>query len=552
MSEATDDRRSQLVDRLWRLKQLLANQSGRYVHFNMLLNDPHYRRETIDFALSSNNQDILDLARRAHKLDMDGQLLSPPQGPKQPTRSPTDPAALSPAENAAGQRRPFPVGWALLLVILVVLLGSGVGLLQQDLLAPLATSQTVTGSIAEDTAWHADTTYYLEGKVFVERGVRLIIEPGTRILGNRGAALIVTREAVLYARGTQQQPIVFTSAQPPGERRRGDWGGLVLLGNAPVNRGTAHIEGIAKDEVRGNFGGDDPHNNCGLLNYVRLEFAGYEIGANNELNGLTLGGCGDQTIVRNVQVHRGLDDGVEVFGGTVDLRNIVVTGAGDDAFDWDMGWRGRVQFLVIQQYADDGDNGFEGDNWKSQPHAQPRSRPTFYNVTMIGSGAEGADQRAMTLRRGTGGIFRNFIIMGFPLEAIDIVGEATAGLIETGELDFQSLLMFDIGPNGRQFFSDEADDDGGLAEAKVFAEPSRNIRMGVNPGLSMDVFSPDSPSFKPAASSNAQREAASLPLAGQSGRADFEFWNEAATYLGAVRPGAMRTWMDRWTAFPVD
>lgn len=133
-----------------------------------------------------------------------------------------------------------------------------------------------------------------------------------------------------------------------------------MLGSAPVNRADAQIEGVPHGDTRGAFGGSDAGSSCGIMEYTRIEFAGFEVYANNELNGLTLGGCGDGTIVRHVQVHRALDDGIEVFGGTVDLQNIVITGAGDDSLDWDMGWRGRVQFLAIQQHADTGDNAFEG------------------------------------------------------------------------------------------------------------------------------------------------------------------------------------------------
>ena len=125
----------------------------------------------------------------------------------------------------------------------------------------------------------------------------------------------MTRDASLHAAGTADVPIVFTSAsrKAPAPRR---WGGLVMLGSAPVNQADAHIEGVPANDTRGSFGGDDADGSCGVLEYARIEFAGFEVYANNELNGLTLGGCGSGTIVRHVQVHRSLDDGVEMFGGT--------------------------------------------------------------------------------------------------------------------------------------------------------------------------------------------------------------------------------------------
>ncbi|HBL87913.1 MAG TPA: hypothetical protein DD399_14085, partial [Alcanivorax sp.] len=139
------------------------------------------------------------------------------------------------------------------------------------------------------------------------------------------------------------------------------------------------------------------------IEYARIEFAGFEVYANNELNGLTLGGCGSGTIVRHVQVHRSLDDGVEMFGGTADLRHVLITGAGDDSLDWDWGWRGRVQFLIDQQHPNSGDNAFEADNNGNQHDAEPMSEPVMYNVTLVSPRSHTRHHRAMTLREGTGG-----------------------------------------------------------------------------------------------------------------------------------------------------
>ncbi|HAJ43650.1 MAG TPA: hypothetical protein DCM00_13520, partial [Alcanivorax sp.] len=196
------------------------------------------------------------------------------------------------------------------------------------------------------------------------------------------SALVITRGASLHAAGNADMPIVFTSGQPQGTRAPGDWGGVVLLGSAPVNQADAHIEGVPANDTRGSFGGDDADGSCGVLEYARIEFAGFEVYANNELNGLTMGGCGSGTIIRHVQVHRSLDDGVEMFGGTADLRHVLITGAGDDSLDWDWGWRGRVQFLIAQQHPNSGDNAFEADNNGNQHDAEPMSEPVMYNVTL--------------------------------------------------------------------------------------------------------------------------------------------------------------------------
>jgi hypothetical protein len=263
------------------------------------------------------------------------------------------------------------------------------------------------------------------------------------------------------------------------------------------------------------------------------------------LNGLTLGGCGHKTIVRNVQVHRALDDGIEVFGGDVDLKNIVVTGARDDGFDWDMGWHGRVQFLVVQQHADVGDNAFEADNWKQDHDAEPRSAPTFYNVTLVGGLNAQKSQRAMTLRRGTGGVFRNFIVTGFNNEAIDVRDKRTAELAAGGALTVEHALFFEIGSDGASYFSPEIadkDDDGHFDENRFFHAAGRHNRFGTAPLLSNAVFHETKPDFTPLPLSPATEDPAQPP--------EDEFWDQGARYLGAVKPGTNRSWVIGWTSYP--
>lgn len=406
----------------------------------------------------------------------------------------------------------------------------------------------VRDTVAQSQTWRAHNTYVLETPVFVEAGVSLNIEAGTRVLGMPGSALIVTRDAKLYARGRRSAPIVFTSAKPEGKRARGDWGGVVLLGNAPINQGAARIEGVDEKDPRGLFGGKIAGDNCGLLEYVRIEFAGHEVFTDNELNGLTLGGCGHKTIVRNVQVHRSLDDGIEIFGGDVDLKNILITGARDDGFDWDMGWRGRVQFLVVQQHPEVGDNAFEADNWHADFDALPRSAPTFYNVTLVGGLNTEKAQRAMTLRRGTAGTFHNFIITGFSKEAIDVRDARTAQLAQAGELTLDHSLFYEIGADGRTWFGDEPagdrdkDDDGGFDEQAFFTRPEEHNRFAEAPLLSEDAFHEAKPNFTPLPLSPAGQGAAVPP--------EDEFWDQGATYLGAVKPGESRPWLAGWTGFP--
>ena len=409
-----------------------------------------------------------------------------------------------------------------------------------------AGAEVVPESIVESTTWGAGHTYRLDGLVFVEGGARLVIEPGVTVLGGPGAALIVTRDASVHARGTAIEPIVFTSAVTEGKRASGDWGGVVLLGSAPINRGQANIEGILPGDSRSAFGGNDPSSNCGLMEFVRVEFAGYEIGQDNELNGLTLGGCGRETIIRHVQVHRAYDDGVEIFGGTVNLKYVLVSHARDDAFDWDMGWTGRAQFLIVQQHPDMGDTGFEGDNWKDEPEARPVSQPRIYNVTMVGSRNPNRDQRAMVIRHGSGGEFRNFLIAGFPKESIDLRGELTIHRISSRMLSFGSIAMYMIGPDGQTFFREEpgeSDDDGGFDEGYYFSQVAPDIVLDAPTALGPEAFSLNGPDFAPV---GAYIAAGSDWLPPEND----EFWDQSGSYYGAVRYGEKRSWTQGWTAYP--
>ncbi len=400
----------------------------------------------------------------------------------------------------------------------------------------------LSGSIQEDTVFKAQNTYILTEPVFVEGKTKLTVEAGSTIYGKPGSALIVTRDAQLIAKGRKDAPIIFTSNKAEGQRSRGDWGGLVLLGNAPVNR-KGQLEGIDKNDPRGEFGGTDASSNCGNLEFVRVEFAGFETFIDNELNGLTLGACGKDTIVRNVQVHKSLDDGIEVFGGNVDLKNIVITGAGDDAFDWDMGWTGRVQFLVVQMHNDDGDNAFEGDNYKKDPDAMPRSEPKFYNATLIGANSAQTTHRGMTLRRGSGGDFGNILMVGFSKESIDLRGDGVARLAQLKTLNFSDVMMHQI--NDGQYFSQEfgdADDDAGFIESDYFSSGEFNFKFGLDPRLTSGIYNSYNPEFTPLGHSPARESKARIPQG--------EFWDEGANYVGAIRPGTAITWLDEWTAFP--
>lgn len=509
------------------------------------MNDPVYRAEIITRAIQSDNRKIRALGLKLQEANRDGVLLHKRPSASLPTTltNPDIAETLGSRHTTTGQ----PSGmYAWLGLALAVLCITGY-FAYNPVRQLIAGQQTIKGSLFGQNTWHAGTTWVLDGIVYVEAGGSLTIEPGTRIEGKPGSALVITRDATLFSRGQETAPIVFTSTQPEGTRTAGDWGGVVMLGSAPVNVANAHIEGIPDGDTRGAFGGSDADSSCGVMEYTRVEFAGFEVYANNELNGLTLGGCGSNTIVRNVQVHRALDDGIEVFGGTVDLKHIIITGAADDSLDWDMGWRGRVQFLVVQQHANVGDNAFEGDNLKANPDATPISAPVMYNVTLISPRSHEKYHRAMTLKVGTGGHFNNMIIDGFSGETIDLKGGETVRRIEEGELTFNSLMVHKIGSRGLTFFDAENmdnDDDNGFDERRYFQNRSVGAQFGTDPLLTRDATSTSHPDFAPTSRSPARNGATAIPQG--------EFWDEAADYLGAMRPGSAQTWADNWAAFPLN
>ena len=546
-STDTASPRAQLVEGLWQLKQICEQQGDqglRHLHFNTLMKDPDYREEILRRAGTSRNPKLRALARELGTLDNHDVLIA--RNNTTATRLSLNPDVAATQtqqgfvnlDKRAQRRFLVPSLLSLLLVISV-----SAAWLLRDTLGLRSSQIAVSGSLFGETRWTADKQWVLQDIVYVEAGARLVIEPGTTVLGKNGSALVVTRDATLHARGSAEAPIVFTSAAEAGTRKAGDWGGLVLLGNAPVNVVDARIEGVPEGDTRAAFGGVDTNDNCGVLEYARIEFAGFEAYANNELNGLTLGGCGSNTIVRNVQVHQALDDGVEVFGGTVDLKNVLITGAGDDSLDWDLGWRGRVQFLIVQQYPGIGDNAFEGDNNGDNPAAMPVSEPEFFNVTLISSGNPDKYQRAMPLRAGTGGHFNNLLIQGFSGELIDVRDEATVRRIAERRLTFSGLLAEKIGSNGNSYFSDESskDDDNGFPEARFF-ETMDDIWLGGNAGLTSRASHTTAPDYIPLLNNGNRAPQIQLPQG--------EFWDEAATYLGAIRPGVKRSWVDGWTAFP--
>jgi hypothetical protein len=402
--------------------------------------------------------------------------------------------------------------------------------------------RVVRGRFTSSVTLTNESYYVLRGVVFIARGADLNIQAGTRIVGEYATlgTLVIERGGRIFADGTVDQPIVFTSDQPIGSRGRGDWGGLIINGEAPLNvpGGTGVGEGDT-----GVYGGSFPNDNSGVLRYVRLEYAGIELSPDNELNGIAFQGVGNGTIVDFVQVKANKDDGVEFFGGTVDVKHLILTGIGDDSVDWTDGWIGRAQYIVGHQRGDDADNGFESDNSGDNNDLLPRSSPTIYNVTLIGDpdtneGIESDD--GMEIREGTAGTIRNFIVMGFKENGIDISNDSTITQANSGALSFANGIIF-----GNALLSGTANlDSNARAIPSIASNPTLLIGGGNDPGL-IDPFNHTNPNYRPATGSLATTH----PPALQPNDGFFE----VALFIGAVPPAPAEDWTRTgWADFTQD
>jgi len=250
-----------------------------------------------------------------------------------------------------------------------------------DPIDPIKTNKVVSSNITSNTTWYADTVYQLGGRITVTSGATLTIQPGTVIKGEAGTgsnatALLVARGGKLMAEGTASLPIIFTSvadeitpelvaagnfASPNLDPTvNGLWGGVLIMGNAKISPkpGTAgellevQIEGIPTSDANGLYGGNDDADNSGVLKYISIRHGGTNIGSGNEINGLTLGGVGNGTVIENIEIVANQDDGIEYFGGTITTKNVISWNCGDDALDTDQSFGGTIDNFVVITPAD--------------------------------------------------------------------------------------------------------------------------------------------------------------------------------------------------------
>ena len=394
------------------------------------------------------------------------------------------------------------------------------------------------------TAWTRDREYLLDGLVFVNDGQTLTIEAGTVIRartgqGSQSSALIVARGGIIIAEGEPDHPIIFTvegddlEGSVPVETR-GLWGGVIILGNATINTesGEDLIEGIPISEPRGVYGGNDDDDHSGILRYVSIRHGGTNIGEGNEINGLTLGGVGRQTIIEYVEVISNADDGVEFFGGAVNCSNLIVAFCGDDAYDIDQGYHGKGQFWLAIN-SPDSDQCAEITGGIEPVTTLPGSRSLIFNSTFAGNMESGIKSTIHFLSYG-GGTIKNSIFLnagkGISLHYTEIPGDSYS-LFQSGELSLENNILFpgsDPVP-GFYCYSELDMDLSAVNEAMADSLVSWD-NIFQDPGLSASegyYLLPPTTVFEDLASYESS-------------------WFEAVTYKGAF---GSRNWLEGWTLF---
>jgi hypothetical protein len=293
------------------------------------------------------------------------------------------------------------------------------------------------GVINENISLDLNENWLLSGGVFVDEGAKLSINEGGTIYADTEVTtfLSIKQGGEMFIQGESTNPIVFTPLTD--NPSYGDWGGIIVNGYATINTGfNAEGEGGT-----GIYGGDNDNDDSGILRYVRVEYAGKVLGTDNELNGFSFNGVGDGTIIEYIQAYKGSDDGIEFFGGTVNVRYAVSTHNQDDSFDWTHGWRGKGQYWLVQQGPDGGDRGIEADNNGDDNLLEPYSNPTLSNLTLIGVDDGDGLNTGMRLREGTKGKIFNTYVTGFPKYGIRVSDEVTLQNVENGELFVANSLV---------------------------------------------------------------------------------------------------------------
>lgn len=366
-------------------------------------------------------------------------------------------------------------------------------------------NELINSNITSNTTWTNNNIYQLQSRIIVEPGATLTIEAGTIIKGESGdganaTALIVAKGARIIAEGSSTSPIIFTTdidGIEPGEidspnldeETSGEWGGLIILGNAPIsdesNSGTEQIEGIPGDVTLAEYGGNDPNDNSGILRYVSIRHGGTRLGDGDEINGLTLGGVGAGTTIDHVEVVGNLDDGIEWFGGTVNCSNLVVWAADDDAIDIDQAYSGTIDNAVVIAFSGT-DHGLEIDG----PEGSATGSFTLRNISV-----KGADDEMANLRDGAtgsidGAYFFNFVAPSFDTNGAEEGGDGegdfrfsddnTTAAYEAGDLSFSNIeVTLDQAATVAEVFADFNQEDQDAVSVVAAGQNSQGAKVSV-------------------------------------------------------------------------
>jgi hypothetical protein len=440
---------------------------------------------------------------------------------------------------------------------------------------------TISGTINSNQEWTAGAetccsvspnTIFIDGTVFVNSGVTITINPGTVVRGLKTSSngtpsvLVFRKGAKINGPGRSDCPIIFTSDQNAPNRQKGDWGGVVLNGNAPSNcsgggAGGCFAEGLTSTP----FGGSDPNDSSGILRFARVEFSGIEISADNELNVFTQNGIGAATQIDHIQANVGFDDAFEWFGGTVSEKFLVASGVGDDNFDWQLATTGSFQYGLAVQYNPNlqgsGANGFEGDNNENNLVATPVSNPKFCNVTLIGTRdqASPVGGAGALIRRGTNAKIANAIFAKWVTSGIRITENETMdnACTNTGT---PTLVPGGIAVRSSVLWDNTANLAGSFSAPRCTVAQWYNLQTGNNPatdgGVGTNPFATATLPYPTSVADVAQYIPVSPGPADNgtdcSTASGFGAPLENAAYIGAFQPGALTTWLDNtscWISF---
>ena len=455
--------------------------------------------------------------------------------PTNPT-NPTNPAPGTPATDC-------PTGFA------------NVGTIANNTLRVCQLPQQIVGNLT--VPLRAGTIYSFTGRTEVgtDRGLDpaapiagsqqgiLTVEPGVRVFASGGGDyLIIHRGSQIFAEGTASQPIIFTSRQDVegsnSANSHGQWGGLVLAGRAPQANCQLTAPVTCTGQVEGTsafYGGNTAADNSGRLRYIQIKYSGFEISTGNELQALTLAGVGSGTTIEYIQSYNSSDDGIEIFGGNVNLKYIVINGADDDAFDTDTGWRGGAQFGIVTQRAPNATSRSAGFEFSAAPAATPLasryvSQPKISNFTMVGRNSPIDAHTVAHFDTGTKATILNSVftsVSGSAAGCLDIADADTA----TSAPVFQSVFM----SCGISYRANNA-----ARSAGVFSAGSNNTALGTSTltaPASGTTLTNQSLTFINGANENAVTPA--------NASAAYS-WFTNTTYIGAVQ-NASDVWWRGWT-----